>query len=93
MRHLLVGKIAWKACQAMDCSYYFRPLDPSAKKGYLEKLACVLLFIKDNPTGIALVKAQTVAALLDEGARIFDFSCSPMKRTFLGAGNYLLVHL
>ena len=61
--HLLVAESAWKICQPMDGSYYFKPLDPRAKNRYMEKLACVCLSIKENSTSIAIVKVRTAASL------------------------------
>ena len=78
----------------MEGRYYFKPVDPKAKR-YIEKLACVRLSIKDNPPRISVSESANscVAALLDEGARIFDIFSSLMKRTLPGAGKSLLVHL
>ena len=86
-----LAESAWKACQTMDGSYYFKPLDPRVKKRYLEKLVCVHLSIKDNVTGESA--NSCLVALLDEGAHIFNISSSLMKRTFSGTGKSLPVHL
>ena len=96
MRHTSwLANSAWKACQEMDDSYYFGPLDLKVKKCYLEKLACVRLSIKDNPMGISVSESSNSsgAALLDEGAHIFDFSSSTLKRTLPGVCKSLLVRL
>ena len=91
-------KSAWKACQAMDGRYIpvFQASGWSqSEKALFRKARLCSSDYQGLPNRYSVSESlnSCLAALLDQGARIFEISSSLMKRTLPGADKFLLVHL